>query len=113
MKQSRCNEKIKKLIPYVVILGLVIFTEIFVFNFSTWKTMSCEPITLSVDEYTDESGRLLDNLHCYIEKWENNNVKVRIVLSDSAIEGETIGWYLYDLENRNIVNIEIYDIINT
>ena len=56
MKQSRCNEKIKKLIPYVVILGIVIFTEIFVFNFSTWKTMSCEPIILSVDEYTDESG---------------------------------------------------------
>lgn len=77
------------------------------------KERELEEILGTKLEYTDESGRLLDNLHCYIEKWENNNVKVRIVLSDSAIEGETIGWYLYDLENRNIVNIEIYDIINT
>lgn len=58
-------------------------------------------------EYTDENGILLNNLHCLIEKWEGTNVTVRIVLSDSAGDGEAVGWYLYDLKNRDIVKIQV------
>ena len=107
MKQSRCNEIIKKLIPYVVILGLVIFTEIFVFNFSTWKTMSCEPITLSVDEYTDESG-LYDTGYFNInDDVKNVNVDLSVTGYDRANvtvaltdEGD---YYVYELPQYEIV----------
>ena len=50
------NEMYKKYIPYGIILGIVIVAEIFVFNFSTWKTMFCEPVLLAEYVETDETG---------------------------------------------------------
>lgn len=63
--------------------------------------------------YTDENGLYRDRVHCCIDTWENNYVRVLIVLSTAAGGETSAGWYLYDLENQNILDFEFNNIINT
>jgi len=45
--------------PYVVILGIILCLEIFVFNFSAWKTMRCNPVILAEHVKTNEKGEFV------------------------------------------------------
>lgn len=53
-KLDKQNNKIW--MPYVVILGIILCLEVFVFNFSAWKTIGCEPVVLAENVKTDETG---------------------------------------------------------
>ncbi len=46
----------RKIWPFLIILACVLFLEVFVFNFSTWKTIGCEPVALADGVKTDENG---------------------------------------------------------
>lgn len=88
------NKLYKKWIPYGIILLLVILAEIFLFNFSTWNTMSCEPIVLAVDVETDETGMYKTDMVSIGQDVKNVNVEltvehydratVRVVLTDAG-----------------------------
>ena len=57
MKQRMNGLKNRIRLPYAIILGIVLCLEIVVFNFSTWKTLGCEPVVLAEDVVTDETGK--------------------------------------------------------
>ena len=88
------NQTYKKWLPYGIILLLVILLEVFVFNFSTWNTMSCEPIVLAVDVETDEAGMYKTDMVPVGQDVKNVNVEltvehydratVRVVLTDAG-----------------------------
>ena len=64
-------------------------------------------------ESTDENDHSFVNLHCYIEEWKNDSVRVQIALEGSAGGGEFVGWYLYDLAAREISSAEFTSVNNT
>lgn len=78
------NQIYKKCIPYGIILIIVIILELFVFNFSTWKTMSCEPIVLAVDGETDETGMYKTEMVPIGQEVKNVNVDLTVELYDRA-----------------------------
>lgn len=88
------NQEYRKWIPYGSILLIVILLEVFVFNFSTWKTMSCDPTVLAVDVETDETGMYKTDIISVGQDVKNVNVEltvenydratVRVVLTDAG-----------------------------
>ncbi len=102
MKNKHCY---KKWLPYGIILVLVILAELFIFNISTWKTMFCEPIILSVDGITDETGMYKTEMVSVNTDVKNVNVNltvdyydratVRVILTD---EGDYYEYPLADYE---------------
>lgn len=107
MKKWMNNEKIKHWIPYFLILGIAILAELFVFNFSTWKTISCDPIVLAEDVVTDEKGVYKTEMVEIHDDVKNVNVnltiarydraKVKVVLTDAG------DYYEYALPEYEVV----------
>lgn len=57
MKQRITGLKNRIWMPYAIILWIVLCLEMVVFNFSTWKTLGCEPVVLAENVVTDENGK--------------------------------------------------------
>lgn len=105
LKKWMSNEKYKKYVPYGMIFIIVLLVELFVFNFSTWVTMSCEPVRLAENAVTDERGifetemTVIDadvknvNVNLDIERYDRASVKV--VLTD---EGDAYPYVLPEYE---------------
>ena len=108
LKKQMSNEMYKKCIPYGIILGIVIVAEIFVFNFSTWKTMFCEPVLLAEYVETDETGVFETEMVVMNANVKNVNVNltveqydravVKVVLTDDGDE------YVYALPEYEVVS---------
>lgn len=107
MKKWMSSETAKKCIPYGIILLIIILAEIFVFNFSSWKTISCTPLVLAEDVVTDETGVFVTKQNVMDTDVKNVNVdltitgydraKVRVILTD---EGDA---YEYPLPEYEVV----------
>lgn len=78
------NIKYQKYIPYGLIFIIVLLTELFVFNFSTWTTLSCEPIHLAENVVTDEKGLFETEMTVVDADVKNVNVKLTIDRYDRA-----------------------------
>lgn len=121
------NKKVlRNWFPYGVLLVIVILAELFIFNISTWKTMSCEPIVIAVDGQTDETGMYKTDIITIGDDVKNVNVEltvnnydratVRVVLTD---EGDYYEYPLADyevvpgIENDGYRNIYPYGKVNT
>ncbi len=88
------NEKYKNFIPYGFIFIIVLLAELFLFNFSTWATISCDPIQLAEGVKTDDRGifetemTVMDvdvknvNVDLTIDRYDRADVKV--VLTDAG-----------------------------
>lgn len=84
MRKQMSNEKYKKYIPYGLILLIAILAEFFVFNFSTWMTLSCEPVILAENVVTDEKGQFETEMTTIDADVKNVNVKLTIERYDRA-----------------------------
>lgn len=84
LKQWLSNENKRIWMPYAVLLGIVLLLEIFVFNFSTWKTMGCEPIVLAENVVTDEKGIFSTDYIEIHDDVKNVNVKLSVTNYDRA-----------------------------
>ncbi len=107
MKQMISNLKLKKWFPYSVILGMILLAEVFVFNFSSWKTIGSEPIVLAEGEFTNEEGIFTTDLTAV--NTDVKNVNVTLSLSDCD-RAETVvsltdagDFYLYDLPAYTVI----------
>lgn len=107
MKQQRISENRKKWIPYLIILGCILILEIFIFNFSTWKTFGCEPIVLAENTVTDDKGVFSTNFVEIHDDVVNVNVDLTITGYDRAEvvvaltdEGD---YYAYDMPSYTVV----------
>lgn len=99
------NKKYKTFIPYGIILAVVVLAELFVFNFSTWKTISCEPVMLAEQVKTNEKGIFESEMMQLDMDVKNVNVKltidrydraqVRVVLTDA---GDAYAYAMPDYE---------------
>lgn len=97
----------KKRIPYIVILGLVIAAELFLFNFSTWKTMFCDPVVLAKDVVTNEKGVYETEFVRIHDDVKNVNVNLTITGYDRATAQVVLtdagDYYEYALPEYEIV----------
>ncbi len=107
LKRWITREKIKEWLPYSVILAVVLLAEIFIFNFSTWKTLGCEPIVLATDVVTDTEGVFSTGYVEIQEDVKNVNVDLNITNYDRAFvtvsltdEGD---YYAYQLPQYTVV----------
>lgn len=95
----------KKFLPYIIIFLAVLLCELFVFQFSAWKTMLCEPIVIAEEGMTDADGLYESEKFFVGDKVQNINVKltltnvdratVRVILTD---EGDRYEYALLDYE---------------
>lgn len=102
------KEILKKWLPYGIILGIVLLAEVFWFNFSTWATMSCEPVVLAENVVTDEKGIYETELTTFSCDVKNINVnltierydraKVKVMLTDAG------DYYEYALPEYEVVS---------
>lgn len=84
MKKRMSNEKYRKYIPYGLIFVIVLLAELFVFNFSTWMTLSCEPVLLAENVVTDEKGLFETEMSRIDADVKNVNVNLTIERYDRA-----------------------------
>lgn len=99
----------------MVIFLIVLFLELFVFHFSTWKTMLCEPIVIAQEGATDSGGLYKSDMIFVGDKVQNVNVKldltnvdratVRVILTD---EGDQYEYALPDYEMSPEIEISGY-----
>lgn len=102
------NNKNKIWFPYVVILAVVLLVEVFVFNFSTWKTLGCDPIVLAQDVSTDEKGIYQTGFTEINDDVKNVNVDLRIERYDRAEVTVSLtdagDYYAYDMPTYMVTN---------
>lgn len=101
------NEKLKRMLPYLLILAGVLFLEIFVFNFSTWKTLGCDPVMLAQEVRTDDEGAFSTGFIEINDEVKNVNVELSVerydraeVLVELTDEGD---YYAYALPAYTVV----------
>ena len=103
---NNCKNKIW--FPYVVILAVVFLAEVFVFNFSAWKTFACEPIVLAQDVSTDENGVYRTGFVKINDDIKNVNVDLRIERYDRAEVKVSLtdagDYYAYDMPSYIVTN---------
>ena len=78
------SEKSKNFIPYGFIFFIVLLAELFLFNFSTWTTMSCDPIQLAENVKTDARGIYETEMTVINADVKNVNVDLDIERYDRA-----------------------------
>ena len=97
----------KKWFPYSLIIVIVLLLEVFVFHFSTWKTLGCEPILLAENVATNEEGIYATELTAINDEVKNVNVtlslsdcdRVEVVVSLTDAGDQ----YIYDLPAYTVV----------
>ena len=101
------KEKIQTIIPYAFLLGIVLALEIFVFNFSTWKTLGCEPISLASDVVTNQEGVFSTGFVEIQGDVKNVNVDLTITNYDRAAVTVALtdagDYYAYELPEYIVV----------
>ena len=94
--------------PYVVLLATVLLLEVFVFNFSTWKTVGCEPIVLAQDVNTDETGVFTTGFVEIHDDVKNINVDLRVERYDRAEVTVSLtdagDYYAYEMPAYTVTN---------
>ncbi len=107
MKQKISNIREKKWFPYIIILGAVLLSELFVFNFSTWKSLSCRSMVLASDITTDETGIYMTEWIAVHDTVRNVNVKLGVSDYDRATVTVSLtdagDQYAYDLPDYTVV----------
>ncbi len=107
MKQRIRKMKNKKWFPYSIIIVIVLLLEVFVFNFSTWKTLGCEPVVLAEDVVTNEEGVFTTELTAVNDEVKNVNVTLSLADCDRAEVVVSLtdagDWYMYDLPAYMVV----------
>lgn len=93
--------------PYVVILGIILCLEVFVFNFSAWKTMGCEPVVLAENVKTDETGEfetgfveingVVKNVDVVLKTERFDRAQVIVSLTDAG------DYYAYEMPPYTVV----------
>lgn len=112
--------------PYVLILGVVFFLEVFIFNFSTWKTLGCKPYVLAENVQTDEKGvfstgfiEIHDdiknvNVNLYIERYDRAEVIVSLTDAGDYYAYEMPAYIVTnDVKNCGYQNIYPFGEVNT
>ena len=84
MRQRIRKMKDKKWFPYSIIIGIILLLEVFVFNFSTWKTLGCEPAVLAENVMTNEEGVFTTELAAVNDEVKNVNVMLSLADCDRA-----------------------------
>ncbi len=102
------NKSERKWLPYGIILGIVLMAELSLFQFSTWKTIFCEPVILAENVVTNEMGIfetetvILNtdvkniNVNMTIERYDR--AKVTVMLTDAG------DYYEYALPEYEVVS---------
>lgn len=107
LKQWLNKGKQNTWMPYMLILGLVLLLEIFVFNFSTWKTLGNKPVVLASDVVTDEKGQYTTGFVDVSQGIENVDVSLDVIRYDRAeviVSLTDAGdYYAYDLPVYTVV----------
>jgi len=108
LKTWQNSVKNKIWMPYVGILAFVLLLEVFIFNFSTWKTLGCEPIVLAQDVSTDEKGVFSTGFKDIYADVKNVNVDLRIERYDRAEVMVSLtdagDYYAYDMPAYTVTN---------
>lgn len=108
LKKWLNNMKNRIWFPYVVIWMVVLVLEVFFFNFSTWKTMGCEPIVLAQDVCTDEQGVYSTGFTDIYADIKNVNVDLHIERYDKAEVTVSLtdagDYYAYDMPAYTVTN---------
>ncbi len=108
MRTWLSNVKNKIWVPYVVILAGVLLLEVCAFNFSTWKTLGCEPVLLAQDVSTDEKGVFTTGFIEIHDNVKNVNVDLRIERYDRAEVTVSLtdagDYYAYDMPTYTVTN---------
>jgi len=107
LKEWLNKQKNKIWMPYVIVLGIVLCLEVFVFNFSTWKTMGCEPIVLAEQVETDADGIFETEMVTVNDDVKNVNVVLKIHNFDRAQVTVSLtdagDYYAYDMPAYTVV----------
>lgn len=108
MKMWLSNAKNKIWMPYALIAVFVLIAEVVFFNFSTWKTLGCEPIVLAQDVYTDEKGVFTTGFAEIHEDVKNVNVDLRVERYDKAEVTVSLtdagDYYAYEMPTYTVTN---------
>ena len=58
---------------------------------------------LELTAYDPEHGFNLDNTHIYPDEWGDGTIRIRVEKSNTVGMYVDIGWYIYDIENEEII----------
>ena len=58
---------------------------------------------LDLAAYDPEHGFDLDNTHIYPDEWGDGTIRIRVEKSNSTGIYVDVGWYIYDIENEEII----------
>ncbi len=61
---------------------------------------------LDLTAYDPEHGFDLDNTHIYPDEWGDGTIRIRVEKSGSVGVYADIGWYIYDIENEEIIEAD-------
>lgn len=107
LKQWLSNMKNKIWMPYVIILGFVLLAEVFLFNFSTWKTLGCDPVVLAENVQTNEEGVFSTGfveIHDDVKNVDVNLDVIRYDWADVTVALTDAGdYYAYEMPEYTVV----------
>jgi len=108
LKIKLINAKNKIWMPYALLAVFVLLAEVVFFNFSTWKTLGCEPIVLAQDVCTDEKGVYTTGFAEIHENVKNVNVDLRVERYDKAEVTVSLtdagDYYAYEMPTYTVTN---------